>query len=85
MNGDRPGLDGDPPFTFHVKIIENLSPEFPLGDRSGLEQQLVGEGALAVVNVGDDREIANEAGIHRRRTKGRLSAIRGGAARGVNC
>ena len=30
-----------------------------------LEQELVGEGALAVVDVGDDREIADEPGVDR--------------------
>ena len=43
------------------------------GDGAGLEQELVGEGALAVVDVGDDGEVADLTG--RRHGRVRLSDV----------
>ena len=40
--------------------VEELLAKFPLGDRPGLQEELVGEGALAVVDMGHDREVADE-------------------------
>ena len=64
LDGDGAGLHGDAAFAFDVEIVEQLVFEFALRDRPGLEQQLVRERALAVVDVGHDREVANEAGVH---------------------
>ena len=49
-------LDGDAPFAFQVHIIEHL----PLRhlDGVGKFEQSVGQGTFAVVNVGDDAEVA---------------------------
>jgi hypothetical protein len=40
-----------------------LLAKLALGDRSRLQQELVRERALAVVNMSDDREIADELGV----------------------
>jgi hypothetical protein len=54
--------NGDAAFAFEVHGVEELVLEFALRDRAGLEQKLVREGALAVIDMGDDREVANEVG-----------------------
>ena len=43
----------------------DLGLEVALGDGAGLEQELVGERALAVVDVGDDGEVADVRGRRR--------------------
>ena len=58
-----PGLDGDPTLALEIHVIEQLLAKLALRDRTGLQQQLVGQRALAVVDVGDDREIADVLGI----------------------
>ena len=58
-----PGLDGDPALALEIHVVEQLLAKLALGDRAGLEQQLVGQRALAVVDVGDDREITDILGI----------------------
>ena len=63
IDRDRPGLDGDPALALQVHVVEQLLAKLALGDRPRLEQELVGQRALAVVDVGDDREIADELGI----------------------
>ena len=64
MDGDGSGLHRDAPVPLDIEIVEDLLLELTLGDRPRLEQQLVGERALAVVNVGDDREVTNKLGGH---------------------
>ena len=49
-----PGLDGDPTLALEIHVIEQLLAKLALRDRTGLQQQLVGQRALAVVDVGDD-------------------------------
>ena len=66
QDGDGPRLDGDAPVPLDVEVVQNLLFELPLGDRPGFEQQLVGQRALAVVDVGDDREVTNELRRHSR-------------------
>ncbi|GIS63245.1 MAG: hypothetical protein CM1200mP2_54700 [Planctomycetaceae bacterium] len=60
----RAGLDSDSPIALDVQVVEDLVTEFTLGDGTSLQQQLVGQCALAVVDVCDDREIADAAGVH---------------------
>jgi hypothetical protein len=47
-------LDRDPPLALQVHVVEDLLLELPLRDGAGPHQQAVGQGALAVVDVGDD-------------------------------
>src|SRR5262245_58491330 len=58
----RMHLNRDSPFAFQVHVVKHLGAEFARGNRPGLEEELVGQRALAVVDVGNDREIANVAG-----------------------
>ena len=64
MNGDRACLDRDAAVTLNLQIVQNLRTEFPSRDGSALQQQLVGQGALSVVDVSNNAEITNEPWIH---------------------
>ncbi len=52
-------LDGDPPLAFDVHRVEVLIAHVPRVDGSADLEDAVGEGGLAVVDVGDDRQIAD--------------------------
>ena len=52
-------LDGDAALALDVHRIEHLLDHLALGDRPGLLDQPVGERRLAVVDMGDDREVAD--------------------------
>src|SRR5207302_3670853 len=56
---DRVHADGDAAFALQVHRVEHLIAEVARRDGPGLEQDLVREGALAVVNVGNDGKVAN--------------------------
>src|SRR5439155_5793772 len=60
VDGDGVHLDGDAALALEVHVVEDLVAEVALGDGAGLEEELIAEGALAVVDVGDDREVADE-------------------------
>ncbi len=66
VNRDRAGLHRDAAFAFDIQIVEDLRLEFSLSNGSGLQQKLVRERTLAVVNVRNDRKVANELCIHER-------------------
>ncbi len=63
VDRDGAGLDGDAALALEVHVVEELLAELALGDRPRLEQELVGQRALAVVDVGDDREVADVFGV----------------------
>ena len=63
----RVRLDRNPPFALQVHGVQELVLFFALLDRAGAFEEAVGEGALAVVDVGDDAEITGELGIGHRR------------------
>ena len=65
-HADGVGLDGDAAFAFEVHGVEDLGLHLARGERAGEFQQAVGERGLAVVDVRDDREIADVLGIHER-------------------
>src|SRR5690606_21338758 len=65
VNRHGPRFDGNPAFAFDVEIIEQLFLELPLGNGSRLEQKLIGQSALAVIDVRHDREVAYVLGIHK--------------------
>ena len=52
------GLDGDPLLALEVHRIEDLARHLARFDRVGQLEQPVGERGLAVIDVGDDREVA---------------------------
>ena len=53
-------LDGDAALALDVHGIEHLVVELAIGHGSATHQQPVGQGALAMVDMGDDREIADQ-------------------------
>jgi hypothetical protein len=58
------GFNGDAALALQVHGVEHLGLHFARGQRAGEFQQSVGERGLAVVNVRDDREVADVAWIH---------------------
>ncbi len=54
------GLDGDPPLPLDVHGVEVLLPHEPGVDGPGDLEDAVGQGRLAVVDVADDGEVADE-------------------------
>jgi hypothetical protein len=69
---DRDGMhaDRDAALPLEVHGIEHLVAEVAFADGSGLEEELVAECALAMIDVGDDGEIADELRVGH----GRVSA-----------
>ncbi len=53
-------LDGDAALALDVHRIEHLVVELALAHRAAAHQQAIGQRALAVVDMGDDREIADQ-------------------------
>ena len=74
------GLDGDAALPLQVHVVQDLGLHLAPGHRAGQFQQPVAQRRLAVVDVGDDREVAKEAGVHgrafRRKGLGIRCAIR---------
>ena len=56
---DGMALDGNTFFFLQIHGVEHLVFHFPLVERMRALEHAVGEGALAVVNVGDDAEVAD--------------------------
>ena len=52
-------LDGDAPFLLEVHRIENLGFHLAVGQAAAMLDEPVGQRGLAVVNMGDDRKIAD--------------------------
>ena len=59
IQGDAVGLDGDPAFTFQVHGVQYLGFHFALGKAAAHLDEAIGQRRLAMVNVGDDGEIAD--------------------------
>jgi hypothetical protein len=73
LHGDGVGLDGDAAFAFEVHGVEHLVLLLPVGDGVGELQEAVGQGGLAVIDVGDDGEIARQFCGHSEGGRGRWS------------
>ena len=58
LEPDGAGLDRDPLLALEVHRIEDLARHLPGIDRVGELEEAVREGRLAVIDVGDDREVA---------------------------
>ena len=71
-NADRLGLDRDPALALQLHGVEKLLAHLALGDGAGQLEDAIGERRLAVVDVRDDREVADPIQLHRR------SALLGG-------
>ena len=58
------GLDGDAPLALEVHRVEDLRLHLARLQRAGDLEKAVGERRLAVVDVGDDGEVADVALVH---------------------
>ena len=56
---DGVGFDGDAPLALQVHGVEDLVLSFPFAQRTRAFQQAVGQGGLAVVDVGNDAEVSD--------------------------
>jgi hypothetical protein len=53
-------LDSDAAFAFEVHIVEDLIAKLARRDGARFEEELIGQRGLAVIDVGDDRKIADQ-------------------------
>jgi len=58
LEPDGAGLDRDPLLAFEIHRVEDLARHEPRVDRVGQLEQAISQRRLAVVDVGDDREVA---------------------------
>jgi len=65
-------LDCDPALPLEVHGVEDLRPHLAEGERAGPLEQPVGQRRLAVIDVRDDREVADALGFH---GEGNLPAV----------
>ena len=85
VDGDGARFHGDAAFPLDLEIVEDLFAELAHRDRAALQQQLIGERAFAVVDMGDDREVANETLIKHgaiRQERGGMQKVAGHVASG---
>ena len=59
-HANRMRLDGDPALALQVHRIQHLGLHLARRQRAGKLQQAVGERALPMIDMGDDREISDE-------------------------
>ena len=64
VDAHRLRLDGDAALALEVHRVEQLIPHLALGDGLGQLEDPVRERRLPVVDVGDDREVADAALVH---------------------
>jgi len=69
------GLDGDAALAFKVHVVKDLSLHLAAGDGAGEFQETVAQRRLAVVDVGDDREVTKETCFHAGVGEGRIRAL----------
>jgi hypothetical protein len=67
-DADRLGLDRDAALALELHRVEDLGPHGPGVDRARHLEDAVGQGRLAVVDVRDDREVADAVLVHARAT-----------------
>jgi hypothetical protein len=56
-------LDGDAALLLDIHIVEHLRRHLAVGEAAGALDQAIGQGRLAMVDMGDDRKIANAGKI----------------------
>ena len=59
IQGNAVGFDGDPALALEVHGVQNLGFHFALGEAAAHLNKTIGQRRLAMVNVGDDGEIAD--------------------------
>ena len=52
-------LDRDAPLPLQIHVVEELVLHVAVGDRARVLEQPVGQGRLAVIDVGNDAEVAD--------------------------
>ena len=52
-------LDGNSTLSLQIHVVQGLLLELALTHRSGLLEKAIRQGALAVIDVGDDAEVAD--------------------------
>ncbi len=63
-HGDDGGFDGDASLSFEVHGIKELILRLAGGDGAGQLHETVGQGALAVIDMGDDGEVSDVVGFY---------------------
>ena len=58
------GLDSDAALALQVHVIQNLGLHLAACDRTGEFEQTVAQRRLAMVDVGDNREVTKESCVH---------------------
>ena len=59
IQANRLGLDGDTPLPLQFHFVEELVGLLPVGQGACLIQKAVGQGRLAMVDMGDDGEVSD--------------------------
>ena len=55
---DGVAFDSNAPFTLKIHSVQDLVPEFPVAYEAGILDEAIGQGGLAVIDVGNDAEVA---------------------------
>jgi hypothetical protein len=74
VKADGVRLDRNTPLALEVHGVEDLIGHFPFRKRTCNFQYTVGQGGLAVVNMGDNRKVANVTRVRHKQT---TSVVRG--------
>ena len=59
------GLDSDAAFALQVHGVKHLGLHLARGERPGQFQQAIRQRGFTVVDMRDDREVADESGVHK--------------------
>jgi hypothetical protein len=59
LDANRLSLDRDPPLPLQIHRVEDLGAHLPLVERSRELEDAIGQGRFPMVDVGDDREVAD--------------------------
>src|SRR5262249_53435316 len=59
VDRNRMHADGNTALPLEVHGVADLVAEFALRDSPGFQQELIGQGALAMIDVGDDAEVSD--------------------------
>ena len=66
---DRMGFDGNPAFPFQVHRIKQLSLHISFSNQAGSLKETIGKRSLAMIDMGDDTEVASELRVHGKRER----------------
>ena len=59
----RMSFYGNPPLTFKIHIVQDLITSFSCRHRTSQLQETIGKGGFTVIDMGDDRKVANTGKI----------------------